>query len=156
MEFLISLILTYYFVAIVQTVFHRLFGHKNSISAIFETHAKGHHQIYRFPKLLTETYLDDEYSVMWYYSIPVMPVFVFIYLYCSLLVTFGFISGMVLSIWWHIYMHKHYHLKNSYWDRFDWFVKKRELHFAHHLNVKTNYAIVEYWIDDLMGTKKWG
>ena len=59
MEFLLSLILTYYFVAVVQTVFHRLFGHKNRISAIFETHAKGHHQIYRFPKLLTDTYLRD-------------------------------------------------------------------------------------------------
>jgi len=154
MKFLLSIGLTYYFAAMVQTVFHRLFGHKNRIAAIFETHAKGHHRIYRVPKLLTDKYLDDEYSVMWYYAIPVLPVFILLLMFTSTQVILGFAVGLVFSIWWHIHLHKHYHLTNSFWNRYQWFHTKRELHFVHHMNVKTNYAIVEYWIDDLMRTKK--
>lgn len=153
MIILISFIATYYFVAVIQTVFHKLYGHKNRINVIFRAHAKGHHGKYRPSNLLTDTWIDSEQHVMWYYSIPVVPVLILLIFFASVEIVTGFSCGLVFSIWWHIFLHKQFHLKNSFFEKYSWFQKKRELHFIHHLNVKTNYAIIEYWIDNLMGTK---
>ena len=42
-----SFILTYYVASTVQAVSHRLFGHTDRISAVFESHALGHHGVYK-------------------------------------------------------------------------------------------------------------
>ena len=151
--FTASFILTYYFVALVQTVFHKLFGHKNRIKAIYETHALGHHDKYRPSKLLTDSWIDSERHVMWYYAIPTIPISLLVFYSAPLSVIVGFSSSLLISIWWHIFLHEQYHIKNSFFERYKWFLKKRKLHFDHHIHVNKNYAIVEYWIDDLMGTK---
>jgi len=43
------------------------------------------------------------------------------------------------------------HLARSILNRFAWFRRKRDLHFVHHRRVHSNYAIVEFWIDRLLG-----
>jgi len=145
---------SYYYAAVVQTVLHRLFGHRNRIPAIYRTHACGHHRKYVPPRLLTDEWVESEQHVMWYYAIPVVPTALLI-LYLGGPWLFGaHVAGMVFAIWWHIYLHMQYHLKGCFWERFAWFRKKRELHFIHHRKVRTNYAIVEYWIDNLMGTRR--
>lgn len=154
MLIIVSFILTYYFVAIVQTIFHKLFGHRNKIKVIYETHALGHHDKYRPSNLLTEKWIDSEQHVMWYYAIPTVPIFLLLMYLSSIDIMIGFICGLIFSVWWHIYLHEQYHIKGSYFERYNWFLRKRKLHFLHHLEVTSNYAIVEFWIDDLLRTKK--
>ena len=148
-----SFIVTYYFVAIVQTVFHMLFGHTNRINIIYETHALGHHDKYRPSNLLTDKWIHSEQHVMWYFAIPIIPVFLLLIYFTSLEVIIGFICGLIFSIWWHIYLHEQYHINNSFFERYEWFLEKRKLHFEHHLDVTKNYAIIEFWLDDLLKTK---
>lgn len=153
MIILVSFIATYYFVAIVQTILHKLYGHKNRIDIIFQTHAKGHHGKYKPSNLLADKWIDSEQHVMWYYTIPLLPILIFLILFASPKIIIGSLCGLAFSIWWHIFLYKQYHLKNSFFEKYNWFQKKRDLHFIRHSNVTTNYAIIEYWIDSLMGTK---
>src|SRR5688572_8079762 len=145
---------TYYFAAFIQTLLHRIFGHHDRIRPVYITHARGHHGKYPPSKLLTDVWLDSEQHVMWYYAIPFAPVAVIILIAFGPWLFFTHSAAMILAIWWHIYLHKQYHLRKSPWERFKWFREKRELHFIHHRQVHKNYAIVEYWMDNLLGTRQ--
>lgn len=150
----LTIVATYYFAAIVQTLLHRIFGHRDRIHSVYVTHARGHHGKYPPQRLLTDEWLDSGQHVMWYYAIPFVPAALLVgwlfgpWIFCS------HVAGMAFAIWWHIYLHKQYHLKGSAWERFHWFRRKRALHFEHHRHVHKNYAIVEYWIDILLRTRK--
>lgn len=150
---LFMLVGTYYGAAIVQTVLHRIFGHHDRITPVYETHAKGHHTKYPPQRLLTDAWVDSERHVMWYYAIPFVPLALLIAWLCPAWVFLSHLAALLFAIWWHIYLHKQYHLRGCVWERFGWFRQKREAHFIHHRAVHTNYAIVEYWIDDLLGTR---
>lgn len=152
-NFFLSFVTTYYVVAIIQTVFHRWFGHKKRIEAIYHNHAVGHHSKYPPKDLIAKIWRPSERHVLWYYAIPLLPILISITLLASIEIISGFFAGTIFSIGWHIYLHKQYHLQNCFWERYDWFLSKRALHFQHHKKVKTNYAIVEFWIDDLMETR---
>jgi hypothetical protein len=151
---LLVFLITYYFAAVVQTVMHRVFGHHNRITKIYEIHAKGHHGKYPPQRLLTEQWEDSEQHVMWYYAIPFVPVAAGVAWLLGPWIFAFHVLGMIFAIWWHIHLHKQYHVKGCFWERYRWFRKKRELHFIHHRQVRTNYAIVEYWIDNLLRTRK--
>jgi hypothetical protein len=145
---------TYYFTAIVQTVLHRVFGHHDRIRKVYDTHAKGHHGKYPPNQLQTDEWLDSEQHVMWYYALLFVPAAVVVVWTFGLGLFLVHVSGTACAIWWHIYLHKQYHLRGSRWERFEWFQKKRALHFIHHREVHRNYAIVEFWIDVFLGTRK--
>ena len=49
-------------------------------------------------------------------------------------------------------LHMAFHQEGHWLERFDWFIKLRTLHYYHHTrNMKTNYAIADFWLDGLMG-----
>lgn len=151
-KIVITHVLTYYFAAFIQAVLHKLFGHHNRIHRVYQVHAQGHHALYPPHRLLSEKFIDSEQHLMWYYAIPFVPIGLIVYGFGGLSVLIGYLSGLVFSIWWHIYLHEQYHLRNSFWGRFSWFKKKKQLHLIHHCHVHYNYAIVEFWIDRLMGS----
>jgi hypothetical protein len=145
---------TYYFAAFVQTLLHRIFGHHDRIHQIYQTHAKGHHGKYPPQRLITDEWIDSEQHVMGYYAIPFVPLAVIVAWLGGLWLFLSHAAAMAFAIWWHIYLHKQYHLRGCHWERYGWFRRKRELHFIHHRQVRRNYAIVEYWMDDLLGTRQ--
>jgi hypothetical protein len=149
-----ALVGSYYFAALIQTVFHRWFGHHRRITRIYEIHAKGHHAKYPPHRLSAKQWIDSEQHVMWFYAIPFLPAATLIGWLFGPWILCSHIMAVFFAIWWHIYLHKEYHLSFSRWERFKWFKKKRELHFIHHRDVRANYAIVEYWLDTLLGTRK--
>jgi sterol desaturase/sphingolipid hydroxylase (fatty acid hydroxylase superfamily) len=62
------------------------------------------------------------------------------------------LEGLEFAIWWHIFLHRHYHIRHSPLERFGWFQRKRQWHFVHYRRVRSNYAIVEFRLDRLIGT----
>jgi sterol desaturase/sphingolipid hydroxylase (fatty acid hydroxylase superfamily) len=91
---------------------------------------------------------------MWWYAIAFVPIAVLLVVLGPWWLLAGYVAGLSFAVWWHVYLHAQYHLNGSPWSRFAWFRRKRELHFVHHRRVHTNYAIVEFWIDKLLGTYK--
>jgi sterol desaturase/sphingolipid hydroxylase (fatty acid hydroxylase superfamily) len=150
--FLGTAVSTYYVMAIVQTLLHRVFGHRNRIRKIFVNHAMGHHAKYRKNTLLADNYVDSETHVMFYYLIPVAIIAIGVFLIGGPLLLPAYLLGVGVAFWLHLYLHEQYHLAHSPLRRFRWFRRKRELHFVHHRHVNRNYAIVEFWIDRLIGT----
>ena len=104
--------------------------------------------------LQTETFVDLESHALNYYGIPIVVVAALVYFFAGTMVMIAHLISVFATFRWHLYLHEHYHLTESYLERFTWFRKKRHLHFIHHRDARYNFAVVEFWIDNLMGTRR--
>jgi sterol desaturase/sphingolipid hydroxylase (fatty acid hydroxylase superfamily) len=52
----------------------------------------------------------------------------------------------------HVYIDKEYHVEGSRLERFAWFRRKRQLHLAHHLHANSNFAVIDFFWDRMLGT----
>lgn len=147
-------IATYYLMSIVQALLHRSFGHRRRIRPIFEGHAIGHHGQYPARRLQSATFIQLESHAAGYYGIPIVVSTIVCFAAFGTWVTIAHLAGVAFTFFWHVYLHRQYHLLESPLDRFAWFQKKRRLHFIHHLDARFNFAVVEFWIDTLIGTRK--
>jgi sterol desaturase/sphingolipid hydroxylase (fatty acid hydroxylase superfamily) len=152
--FVVVAIATYYLMSILQAVLHRDYGHRNRIRAVFKAHAIGHHGLYNPKALRTETFVDLESHALNYYGIPIVLVAVLAYWIGGPTIMCANLLGVIFTFRWHVYLHEHYHLIDTPFERFAWFREKRRLHFIHHEDARYNFAVVEFWIDNLMGTRK--
>lgn len=145
-------VMTYYLASAIQVVFHRLFGHARRIDRIFRDHALGHHARYPRNDLLREQWHPSQRSVLRYLMLPFVPIVATAWFVLPPPHFLVHALGLAFAVVWHMYLHRQYHLARSLLNRFAWFRRKRELHFVHHRRVHSNYAIVEFWIDRLLGT----
>jgi hypothetical protein len=153
LQFLLVVVVTYYLMSILQAVLHKAYGHRKRIAAVFSAHAIGHHGKYNPNNLRTETFVDLESHALNYYGIPIVIVALLVYLLAGPLVMTAHLVGVFATFRWNIYLHEHYHLIDTPLERFAWFREKRRLHFIHHRDARYNFAVVEFWIDNLMGTR---
>lgn len=143
---------TYYGASLVQFGFHRAFGHRRRIRALFRAHISGHHAQYDRIGLLSKGWISPPHHVTWWFAFPLGLLAIGAFsllspqLFCVHLGALGF------AIWWHVYLHRQYHLEDSWLCGMQWFERKRQLHFLHHRRPHGNYAIVEYGWDKLFGT----
>lgn len=142
---------TYFMTSFVQTVFHRVFGHAPRIPKLYDTHVRGHHAQYA-KVLVTGEWIPAERQIVWYYTIPFAPIVLSVFCLVPLDIFAIHIAGLNFAIWWHVYLHKQYHIRGTWWQRFAWFQRKQHLHFVHHKIPHRNYAIVDYFWDRLLGT----
>jgi sterol desaturase/sphingolipid hydroxylase (fatty acid hydroxylase superfamily) len=147
-----TFIATYHTASVIQVVAHRLFGHAERLAPVFEAHELGHHRVYRDRDLLLDQWIPAEKHVMWYFVPLFTPMVVTFYVLAPLAIFVAHAWGIAFAVWWHVFLHRHYHLRGSVFERFKWFRLKRQLHFIHHRRVHRNYAIVEFWLDRLLGT----
>ena len=52
----------------------------------------------------------------------------------------------------HVCFDKEYHAQDPILARFAWFRHKQQLHFVHHLHADTNFAVIDFLWDRLLGT----
>jgi sterol desaturase/sphingolipid hydroxylase (fatty acid hydroxylase superfamily) len=152
-EYVLIFLATYYFASLIQIIFHRIFGHTHRINRLYDIHFGGHHAQYS-ENLVSENWIPTEQHITWYYAIPFLPMAVAAFYFLPFDLFVSYACGLTFAIWWHIYLHRQYHIRNSWLIRFSWFQKKRLLHFLHHQQSRKNYAIVEYFWDRLFGTYK--
>ncbi len=114
---------SYYLMAIIQTLLHRAFGHKDRIHPVYSAHALGHHAKYDGAEMQGDSYIDSEVHVMYYFAFPIAAVAAVAYLAGGVLALTGNLVGVVAAFWWHLHLHEQYHLIDSYLERFAWFQK---------------------------------
>lgn len=56
------------------------------------------------------------------------------------------------SFYAHVFFDREYHVEGSRLERFAWFRRKQQLHFVHHLHANTNFAVIEFFWDRVLGT----
>ncbi len=60
-------VVTYYGSSLVQTLFHRIFGHARRIAKLHDVHVSGHHAQYA-QQLLSDRWIPTEQHITWYYA----------------------------------------------------------------------------------------
>ena len=147
----ITALVTYYVASFVQAVFHKYFGHARRIAKLHDVHVKGHHAQYA-REMLTEKWIHTEQHITGYYAIPFIPIVCVAFCVLPGIDFAVHIASLAFAVWWHVYLHRQYHVRGVWWERFRWFQHKRRLHFLHHQKPHKNFAIVEYSWDLLLGT----
>lgn len=142
---------TYYVASLVQVVFHRLIGHAPRGIKLYKIHVKGHHAQYA-REMLSNRWVPTEQHITAYYAIAFIPIVCAAFCLLPGLYFMVHICGLAFGIWWHVYLHRQYHVRGVWWERFAWFREKRRLHFVHHQRPHKNFAIVEYSWDLFFGT----
>jgi sterol desaturase/sphingolipid hydroxylase (fatty acid hydroxylase superfamily) len=56
------------------------------------------------------------------------------------------------SFYAHVFFDKEYHVEDSRLRRYAWFRRKQELHFVHHRHADSNFAVIEFFWDRMLGT----
>jgi sterol desaturase/sphingolipid hydroxylase (fatty acid hydroxylase superfamily) len=135
-----------------QTLMHYKLGHHPIGGKFFRNHINFHHTNYSKDHLVSATYLDDEGNNTPFFLIPVFAVGACMYfllpvdLFVVLLVACG---G---SFYAHVYFDKEYHVEGSRLQRFAWFRRKQELHFIHHRHANSNFGVIHFFWDRILGT----
>jgi sterol desaturase/sphingolipid hydroxylase (fatty acid hydroxylase superfamily) len=142
---------TYYAASFVQVAFHRLLGHTRRIAKFHDVHVGGHHAQYS-RQLLSNQWIPTEQHITWYYTIPFTPMVLIAFWLLPMGLFIAHILVLAFTVWWHVFLHRQYHVRGVWFERFRWFREKRRLHFLHHERPQKNYAIVEYVWDRLFGT----
>ena len=149
---LITVLITYQIICITQAVLHRYIGHKRLIPFVFDSHTRSHHTIYSSRTFESTTYSKEEASITYTFIPFAMLIAGVAYL---LLPFFLFITALltvIASFTMQAYLHAQFHLSNSWLQRFHWFNRCKEIHRIHHINQTSNFGLINFNCDRIMGT----
>ena len=150
--FALTAVATHFVMSFGQTLIHYKVAHHPMGGKIFRDHINFHHTHYSEDHLVSPTYLGDEGNTTPYFVIPVLLASACAYLLLPLDL---FIVAMVTcaaSFYAHVRFDNEYHLERSWLRRFAWFRRKQELHFVHHRHADSNFAVIHFFWDRLLGT----
>lgn len=143
---------THLLVSFCQTLFHYRLGHRRLGGRLFRNHIYFHHVHYARNHLVSDRYLDDEGNNTPFFLIPTAAVALVAYVVLRLDLFVVLMAAMSASFFAHVYLDKQYHVAGSWLGRFAWFRRKQQLHFVHHHHADSNFAIINYFWDRLLGT----
>jgi hypothetical protein len=149
---LLTALATHLVMSFGQTLIHYRIAHHPMGGRIFLNHMNFHHVHYSGDHLVSGRYLGDEGNTTPYFFIPVLLVGGCAYF----LLPLGFFAVMVAagaaSFYAHVFFDKAYHSERSRLQRFAWFRHKQELHFVHHRHADSNFAVIHFFWDRILGT----
>jgi sterol desaturase/sphingolipid hydroxylase (fatty acid hydroxylase superfamily) len=102
--------------------------------------------------LVSRTYLGDEGNTTPYFLIPILAVGGCAYFLLPLSLFVVMIVASAASLYTHIFFDKEYHSERSRLEQFAWFRRKQELHFVHHRHADSNFAVIHFFWDKVLGT----
>ena len=140
------------FMSFTQTLMHYKLGHHRMGGRFFRNHIKFHHAYYSKDHLVSRTYLGDEGNNTPFFFIPVVLVGACTYLVLPIDLFVVQVVACAASSCAHIFFDKEYHVEGSRLQRFAWFRRKQELHFVHHRHADSNFAVIDFFWDRILGT----
>ena len=150
--FVLTAVCTHLVISIGQTLFHYGLGHHRIGGIFYRNHIRFHHTHYAKGHLVSSTYRGNEGNNTPYFLIPTILVAGGIYLVLPLNLFVVTITASVVSFSAHVYLDKQYHTDGSILARFAWFRRKQQLHFVHHLHGDSNFAVIDFFWDRVLGT----
>jgi hypothetical protein len=135
-----------------QTLMHYKLGHHPMGGKFFRNHINFHHTHYSKDHLVSATYLDHEGNNTPFFFIPVFAVGACMYLLMPVDLFVVLVVACGASFYAHVFFDKEYHVEGSRLLRFAWFRRKQQLHFVHHRHANSNFGVVHFFWDRLLGT----
>jgi hypothetical protein len=143
---------THLVMSFAQTLMHYRLGHRPMGGGLFRNHINYHHAHYARGHLTTTTPEGKEGNNTPYFFIPVLLAGAAAWLVLPLTLFIAMSLAAGASFYAHVWFDKAYHIQGSYLERFAWFRRKRQLHFVHHLHADSNFAVIDFFWDRLLGT----
>jgi hypothetical protein len=143
---------THLVMSFAQTLMHYKLGHHPMGGKFFRNHINFHHVHYSKDHLVSRTYLGDEGNNTPFFFIPV---FLVGSVYIPRIASRSLVAQLVAcaaSFYAHVFFDKEYHVEGSRLQRFAWFRRKQELHFIHHRHANSNFAVIHFFWDRILGT----
>lgn len=150
--FLVTAVGTHLMVSFGQTLIHFKVAHHPIGGKICRNHLDFHHTHYSDDHLVSGTYLGDEGNTTPYFFIPIVLIGACIYFFLPLSLFAVMAVVCAASFYAHVFFDKEYHSDKSRLQRFAWFRRKRELHFVHHRHADSNFAVIHFFWDRILGT----
>lgn len=143
---------THWTVSFSQTILHYRLGHRRLGGMLYRNHVQFHHTYYSRDHLVSARYLDGEGNNTPYFLLPLILVGGCTYAVLPLSFFAVVAVTSTASFYLHVFFDKEYHVVDSWFMRFAWFRRKQELHFVHHRHANTNFAVIDFFWDRLLGT----
>jgi len=149
---LMTAVATHLVMSFAQTLMHYKLGHNPIGGKFFRNHINFHHAHYSKDHLVSRTYLGDEGNNTPFFFIPVFLVGACTYLVLPVDLFVAQLVACAASFYAHVFFDKEYHIEGSRLQRFAWFRRKQELHFVHHRHANSNFAVIHFFWDRILGT----
>jgi hypothetical protein len=149
---LLVAVATHLVMSLGQTLIHYRVAHRPIGGKIFRNHINFHHAHYCDDHLVSQAYLGDEGNTTPYFFIPVVLGGAGAYLLLPLDLFVVAAIACAASFYAHVFFDKEYHSAKSRLQRFAWFRRKQELHFVHHRYADSNFAVIHFFWDRMLGT----
>src|SRR5260221_6849168 len=150
--FLMTAVATHLVMSFAQTLMHYKLGHHPMGGKFFRNHINFHHTYYSKDHLVSRTYRGDEGNNSPFFFIPVILVGVCTYLVLPIDLFVVQVVACAASFYAHVFFDKEYRIEGSRLQRFAWFRRKQELHFVHHRHANSNFAVIHFFWDRILGT----
>jgi sterol desaturase/sphingolipid hydroxylase (fatty acid hydroxylase superfamily) len=149
---LITAVATHLVISLAQTLMHYRLAHHPMGGLLFRNHINFHHANYSKDHLVSGTYLGDEGNLTPFFFIPVFLVGACTYFVLPVDLFVVQAIACAASFYAHVFFDKEYHVEGSRLQRFAWFRRKQALHFAHHRHADSNFAVIDFFWDRMLGT----
>ena len=150
--FVLAAVCTHLVVSSSQTLFHYALGHHRIGGIFYRNHIRFHHRYYSKGHLVSSAYRGDEGNNTPYFLIPTILVAGGMFLVLPLDLFLVVTTASAASFYAHVFLDKEYHVEGSGLARFAWFRRKQQLHFVHHLHANSNFAVIDFFWDRMLGT----
>ena len=150
--FLMTAVATHLVMSFGQTLIHYKVAHHPMGGKIFRNHINFHHTHYSDAHLVSRTYLGDEGNLTPYFFLPVFLVGGCAYFLLPLNLFVVMVIASAASFYAHVFFDKQYHVEGSRLQKFAWFRRRQELHFIHHRHANSNFGIIHFFWDRILGT----
>jgi sterol desaturase/sphingolipid hydroxylase (fatty acid hydroxylase superfamily) len=151
---LLTAVVTHLLMSFSQTLMHYVLGHRRLGGMFYRNHIHYHHVNYPKDHLVSLAYIKnhDDGNNTPFFMIPVALMFSATYFLFPLGIFLTQIITALVSFCAHVYLDNQYHIVGSPLLRFAWFRRKQQHHFVHHIHGDSNFAIIDYFWDRLLGT----
>jgi sterol desaturase/sphingolipid hydroxylase (fatty acid hydroxylase superfamily) len=150
--FLMTAVATHLVMSFAQTLMHYKLGHHSMGGKFFRNHINFHHTYYSKDHLVSRKYLGDEGNNTPFFFVPVFLVGACTYFVLPVDLFVVQVVACAVSFYAHVFFDKEYHVEGSRLRRFAWFTRKQELHFVHHRHANSNFAVIHFFWDRILGT----
>ena len=135
-----------------QTLLHYWLGHRRLGGQLFRNRINFHHQYYARGYLTSAAYQGEDGNNTPFFLIPTLLAGAAAFFLLPLGLFLAMTATAAISFYAHVYFDKAYHVEGSPLQRFGWFRCMQQLHFVHHLHANSNFAVIDFYWDRLLGT----
>ena len=149
---LVTAVATHLVMSFSQTLMHYKLGHRPMGGKFFRNHINFHHTYYSKDHLVSRTYLGEKGNNTPFFFIPVFLVGWCAYFILPLTFFVVMVIASASSFYAHVFFDKEYYVEGSRLQTIAWFRRRQELHFVHHRHANSNFGVIHFFWDKILGT----